>query len=145
MNFSVLSHKNCGGYLYADVRDIFCIETPSISISPDGIFLGVLELNLASSKEPKIKFRCGKCNSTLSNDSKDVYAKCLACSKIKEIAVMYTSKEIPCICEDCLESLREENDNPIPEHLLNIASWIRITKSIKVVKLTTILKKKVHI
>jgi len=130
MNFSMLRHEKCGGNLQVDVTHLFTIRTPSISYTPKGIALGVVEIDLNRGAKG-LAFFCEKCKERIIDNYDKVLATCMACQKSKNVSEIRTLPQISSICEECCEVLTEGYDGDIPAHLKYINSLVTIPKGAK--------------
>lgn len=144
MGFSLFKHNKikCGGNLIMEITDMFSIKTPSLSITPEGIYVGVVELGLAGYKKPTFMFCCEKCGDTIKKEKfeEEIVVTCMICRMNKPLGEISTCNQISSICADCVQCLGADNTEPIPEHLKAISSWLRITADIKLKNYLDILK-----
>ncbi len=144
MSFSILKHGNkCGGTLIADATHLFSIRTPSISYGPGGITLGVVEITLDDAPTKGMGFICEKCGTKVLEDFSNVVVRCLACETMKKINEMYTSSQIPAICEECVTVLTVGYEGAIPPSLRYVSNWMSIPKNVPLKKFEEILKSEI--
>lgn len=144
MGFSLFKHNKakCGGDLSLEITDMFSIKTPCVSVTPDGIFVGVVELGLENHRKPAFNFCCNKCGDYIEREKFDIeiVATCMVCRKNKSLGELSTCYQISSICEECIKFLSVDNTDTIPDHIKPIASWMRLTPDIKLKNFLDIFK-----
>ncbi len=137
---STFVHANdCGGVLNLDLSGGFSMKTPSLSISPDGIMAGVLELQMNNRIVPA--FYCEHCQETV-KDVDEINVQCSLCSTYNPVSESHTSRQINIMCEGCramLSGEKEPNDK-----IRSIAMYLSIKKGgIETKPLASVFKKKI--
>src|ERR1041385_4573987 len=129
MTESIMKHRKCGGNLVLDLAGMFTFKTPSLSITSEGIVVGVTELQYNPKGEPF--FVCGKCQTQLSlKDSTDILVECVFCEHTHPATKIFCSSgqglQLPDICEDCLKMLRGEKEPT--EEIKKVTQFLKLPK-----------------
>lgn len=141
---STFKHADCGGELILDVAAMFSFRTPSLSISPEGITVGVLELESRRTKNALPTFCCAKCSENIAlKDFKEIETMCLVCRGYKSVGISYISRELSCICSDCKKALENPRSAGISESVKRVLTYINTpTRGFSFVKFTDVLEMK---
>lgn len=148
MGHSLLKHSGkCGGNLYPDITRMFSVRTPSVSITAEGIFVGVVELQMANNKNSALELGCEKCGENLdkSEFTEKVGITCMVCRKTKKAGEVFTCVQVSAICAECADFLSTENKETLPDYIKPLSSVLRITKEINLVSYADILQQTIRI
>jgi hypothetical protein len=138
-NATFLHGKECKGILHLDMSTGFTLKTPSLGISPNGIVVGVLELQARSKITPT--FYCEMCSQSVTN-AEEINVQCSICDKYNPVKDCHTSHQINILCEECRSMLsgeKEPNDK-----IKNISKYLSIKNGgIETKPLSSVFKKKI--
>lgn len=104
MTKSIFKHHGCGGNVYVDISRAFEWPTPSLSITENGISVGVTEFRLKKpSKKSGPVFRCEACEEEwlFSEAVKHMDGECNICGTLSPIEDMGNNRQIQCACKSC--------------------------------------------
>lgn len=108
----MLYHRNCGGQISVDITNIILWKSPSISIQPEGIKIGVTEIRSTSELDTsRATFCCEKCeekNLPLSELEKFADTECPICGEKTPITEFMISKSGLGLCSSCLKVAKGE-------------------------------------
>lgn len=148
MGHSLLKHVGeCGGNLHVDITRMFTIRTPSVTITPRGIFVGVMELQKVKGKDSTYELTCEKCSESISKEdfAEDAGVTCMVCRKTKPSDEVSCCEQIAAICHECAGYLSDGNKEPVPEYIRPLSSVVRITKDMKLKTYSEILKQNIQL
>ena len=139
---STFSHKRCGGQLFMDILGMFTLRVPSLSVTPEGITVGVCEL-LPKTKGSPV-FRCSKCDNEIDVTSSDeIQVKCSICHEDHSVTKTFCTYHLDSVCEDCLLMLTGEKKPT--EEIKKITARLVLPKTgIKYVTYAEVLKMKLN-
>jgi hypothetical protein len=138
MNYSLFTHKSCGGTLLPDCGNMFTIKSPSLSISLTGVKIGVLEIQ-SKNNSGVLLLNCSKCDASIkSTELDEIVCECVICHKKGDIKEMNVSKEYPLFCDSCKAILAGEAESP--EDMRRVFSYLSAPTKSAIKPLTTVLK-----
>lgn len=148
MGHSLLKHVGqCGGNLHVDISRMFSIRTPSVNITSQGIFVGVVELQMVKGKNATYELTCEKCAENISkeNFNEDAGVTCMVCRKTKPSDEVSCCEQIAAICTECAGFLSDRNTQPIPDYIRPLSAVVRITRDMKLKTYSEILKQNIQL
>ncbi|RPJ76483.1 MAG: hypothetical protein EHM20_07395 [Alphaproteobacteria bacterium] len=139
MTITVLKHHNCGGFLSFDISSMFNFKTPSFSINPDGISLGVFEIQ--TKRNWTAKLVCSKCSKEIEvTDDREIEIQCPVCEKWYSPSKVGTSHELYALCTGCQKDLEKEGESSNPG-VQRTKLYLKLpAKGVKFVSLAEVLK-----
>lgn len=137
---SPLKHQKCGGNIFIDISPLLSFTTPSMSFTPEGLVLGVLEFSFKNSSTRNVLYHCEKCGNDISHeDTSKVTVECSVCYKEHSIAKTFTSFSIPVICEHCVEIVTGRAE-PTTEQQRKVAKFLNFGSESKFMPFENILQ-----
>ena len=148
MTKSLFKHAGCGGNIYVDISKAFEWPTPSLTITPEGISVGVTEFRVKrQSKKSGPVLRCDTCEEEwlLQEAVEHVEADCQICGDTKPIAQMGNNRQVQCACKSCQDVIMGVK-SPENERQRRVMEFIFFgnTKSISFVSFADILSKPIR-
>lgn len=119
---SLFLHKDCGGHFYVDISTAFEWNTPSLSIQPEGISIGVTEFRSIKLSGNGPSLRCDKCGKSFSFSAsiKTTEVTCFICGDVVPVSEAGTARQILCACKTCQDIIngKEKPANPRQERVV---------------------------
>lgn len=108
----MLYHRDCGGSISIDITNIITWKSPSISIQPEGIKVGVTEIRSISELDTsRATFCCEKCGQkNLPLEKLDDFADidCPVCGDKTPITELMVARNGLSLCPSCLKIAKGE-------------------------------------
>lgn len=105
-----MNHKNCGGSIVIDCSNRYVLRSPSVKITSNGVFPGVLQIDAIGGKTSN-RFMCAKCNaifSTKEEFEEELVDTCFLCHEEHSVSKLFFVEGISYICDSC----KKKVDNP---------------------------------
>lgn len=135
-------HNKCGGNLFLDLSGLLCLKTPSLSISPEGITVGVSEIQYNKKAQPS--FSCDKCGKSVAcTNSEEIMVECSLCGNFVESPNISNCFQIPACCESCKNQLSGK-EKP-SDKIARIAEYLVLPKGLNFIPYSELLKKRFNI
>ena len=148
MGHSILKHKTkCGGFLHVDISRMFSLRSPSVTLTKEGIFIGVVELQTVSGRQGEYELTCEKCSISIPKKhfEEAVGVSCMVCRKTKGTNEVFHSTQIAAVCKECRGYLSEGNKDSVPEYIQPLLNYMRITKDMKFIPYSQLLEQNIRI
>lgn len=144
---NIFYHKGCGGVMSIDILKSFTWKSPSITLTPDGLKIGVTEFRGTSGKKNGVAFSCNKCDKEISiaDAGSELELECTVCQKKFSIEHVSNNRQLQCVCDDCQQVLTGKKE-PTTARQKDFVKYIFLgakQKDISFVPVTTILDKSV--
>jgi len=135
-------HTICHSLLRIDLSKQIKFVATSVAINPFGFNFGAVEVTGTSlSSSSGLGFECPKCGS-LEKKENEVCCQCLVCLKNKPLKEIFTSMEIPYICQDCLKQLTSPDVRKDSEEIKQMREFLSIPDEINFKSILDILNLK---
>lgn len=104
MTVSIFKHRGCGGNVYVDISRAFEWPSPSLTITAEGISVGVTEFRLKKqTKKSGPILRCDNCDEewVLQDSVEHLEAECQVCGTVRPVSEMGNNRQVQCACKSC--------------------------------------------
>lgn len=120
----MLYHHGCGGTISIDLSKTISWKSPSISIHPEGIKIGVTEIKSITEVNPNnVTFICDKCNEEeldIKNLEKFADMECPICGGKTSLEDLMIARNGFCLCNSCLKIARGDKTTKRERILRNL-------------------------
>lgn len=139
---TILKHKRCGGQLHVNTAGLFLFKSPQMNITPDGIIVGVQEMQ--ENPNGHASFCCSKCSAEIAlTDFSSIIIECCVCRKFHAVDLSKHAM-FGIVCNDCADMLAGKKSPS--EDVGKVMEYIYIPDgSARLTLVSEILTKKVRI
>lgn len=137
-------HKNCNGKIVLDLSSVYVLRSPSIEITPKGIFPGMIQIESTDKKaNASLQCTCGTIFSDKDDFEEFLTEACIICHDIFPPSKIRVTDYITHICDDCISGRNSGKVSPNSSGGRLLAAYGQILNKIEAPTLLTILLKKI--
>lgn len=125
----MLYHRDCGGQISIDITNIITWKSPSVSLQPEGIKIGVTEFRSTTELDTsRATFCCEKCDErNLPMEKMEEFAdmECPICGEKTPINQLMISRTGLSLCPSCLKIAKGEKSTK-KERILKVLKYFNL-------------------